>query len=97
MIKRLLLVAALVLAGCKHTEEPAKQTGADFVDRNIKQPIARASAAAEAVEKMAPALLDTTAMVYHKPGCKNASDTMESMTVNEAIQKGAKPDPDCFR
>jgi hypothetical protein len=95
-----LFILALALAcsaGCKHQEEAAKQTGADMTAQTITQPIDRAHNAVDLAGKTAPVILDTTAMVYHKPGCKYADPaTGEATTLGAAEGRGAKPDPVCF-
>jgi hypothetical protein len=100
MHKPTLIALALLTAlgaGCKHHEEAAKQQGADLVKQRIQQPINNARAVTAASDKNLPALLDAGSNVYHKPGCKNADPgTMETTTVGQAEERGAKPDPACF-
>jgi hypothetical protein len=95
-----LFILALALAlstGCKHQEEAAKQTGADMTAQTITQPIDRAHDVANLAQENTPVVLDATAMVYHKPGCKYADPaTAETTTLGAAEARGAKPDPVCF-
>jgi hypothetical protein len=95
-----LFILALALAlstGCKHQEEAAKKTGADMAAQTVTQPIDKAHDVANLAEKTAPVVLDTTAMIYHKPGCKYAdAATAETTTLGAAEARGAKPDPVCF-
>lgn len=98
-MSRLALALALVVAvtaGCKHHEEAAKQEGADLAAKRITQPIDQTRAAVGAAEDAtAPALLDASANVYHKPNCPHADPGMETTTVAAAKDRGAKPAPDC--
>ena len=62
-----LVVLALVLVcvpGCKKKQQEVENTGHDmgagFLQQQVKQPIDRAHAAADATERMAPALLDAS-------------------------------------
>lgn len=92
-----LAFALVATSACKHQEDAAKQKGAELAMRNLQQPIDRASAAAAAVEKNAPVLLDPTTNVYHKTTCRNAdAGSMEATTMGLAESRGAKPDPVCF-
>jgi hypothetical protein len=100
MHKPTLIALALLTAmaaGCKHSDDAAKQQGADLAKKRIQEPIDNARAVTAASDKMLPALLDAGSNVYHKPGCKNADPgTLETTTVGQAEGRGAKPDPACF-
>ena len=92
-----ILLLALVTTGCKHTDDAAKQQGADLARQRLQEPISRARAVTSASDKMLPALLDAGTNVYHKTTCKNAdAGTMETTTVGQAEARDAKPDPTCF-
>ena len=90
----LTLLACCALPGCKHHEEAAHDQGADMA-KALTAPIDRTRQTAAGVEDNAPAILDTTANLYHTTTCRNADTTMETTTVAAAKAKGAQPDPAC--
>ena len=91
----MLLALVVATGGCakkKEAQDAAHDVGGNFVKSQIKQPIARASAAIAATERLNPALLDTATNVYHKPGCKNANaDTMEMTSIGAVPAAATMP------